>query len=111
MSGPESRAAITADHAAERVDAGRHARLAHPLGDQIGRGPMCRSEVKPGQIARLVADGRQLDQTIRNRLAERARFRRLHRVHGLTLSCALMAASSGLVNLGLLPCGQRTVDT
>ena len=33
--------AIAADDAAERVDAGRHARLAHPLGDQIGCGPVC----------------------------------------------------------------------
>ena len=72
---------------------------------------MRRSKVKPRESTGLVADGRQLDQTICNRLTERAVVRRLHRVHGLTLSCVLMAASSGLVNLGLLPRGKRPVDT
>ena len=39
---------------------------------------MRRAKVKPGEIARLVADGRQFDQPICNRLTERALVRRLH---------------------------------
>ena len=72
---------------------------------------MRRPEIKPRESAGLVADGRQFDQTIRNRLAERALFRRLRRVHGLTFGCALMAASSGLVNLALVTVWPPAVDT
>ena len=61
---------VAADDVASRVDPGRHARFAHPVGDQVGGLAMCRSEIEPREPAGLVADGRQFGKPVGDRLAK-----------------------------------------
>jgi len=94
---------IAANHVAHGVDAHGHAGFAHPLRDEVGRLAVPGPEIEPGQAAGLVAHGGQFGQPGGNCLAEYAVVCGLRCAHDCSRSRALMAASTGLVNLVFCP--------
>ena len=96
---PPSRASITADDAGQRIDAHRHAGFAHPIGDQVGGAAVRRPEIKPREAAGLVAERRQLDEPVGDRLAECQLVRRL-RQRSIDLYLKSPRLNGGIARLG-----------